>query len=142
MPASRAEPPAAATPEPHLDILIELLLELVFQLFGEVLVEWGLQRLAAPRPRDANVWLAVLGYLLLGALTGAASLWLWPHAFTRDGWPRLFSLVFTPVAAGLAMTLLGHWRARRGDPVLRIDRFAVGYLFALALAVVRFNFAT
>ena len=39
------------------------------------------------------------------------------------------------------MALMGRWRARRGDAVLRIDRFACGYLFALAAAVVRFNFA-
>lgn len=105
-------------------------------------MEFGLQALAAPFRRQPNVWLAVLGYLLLGALFGAISLWPLPHHLTRDGWPRLFSLVFAPVAAGLAMTLLGHWRARRGDPVLRIDRFACGYLFALAVAVVRYAFAT
>ncbi|WP_415840409.1 hypothetical protein [Roseateles saccharophilus] len=106
-----------------------------------MLVELGLHALAAPFRRQPNVWFAVLGYLVLGALFGALSLWLLPHHLTRDGWPRLVNLVFTPVAAGLAMTLLGHWRARRGDPVLRIDRFACGYLFALAMAVVRFNFA-
>ncbi|HEV6964132.1 MULTISPECIES: hypothetical protein [Roseateles] len=81
------------------------------------------------------------GYLLLGAGVGALSLWLLPQHLTRDGWPRLLNLVVTPVLAGLAMTLIGHWRARRGDPVLRIDRFACGYLFALAVAVVRYNFA-
>ena len=106
-----------------------------------MLVEWGLQSLAEPFRKQPNVWLSVLGYLLLGALFGALSLWVLPHHLTRDGWPRLLNLVFTPVLAGLAMTLLGRWRARRGDPVLRIDRFACGYLFALAVAVVRFNFA-
>ena len=37
--------------------------------------------------------------------------------------------------------MLGRWRARRGDDVLRIDRFACGYLFALSLALVRYFFA-
>jgi hypothetical protein len=41
----------------------------------------------------------------------------------------------------MAMSLLGHWRAKRGDPVLRIDRFAYGYLFALGVAIIRFKFA-
>lgn len=133
--------PCEAAAEADLDVLLELVLELILELFGEVLVEWGLQSLVAPFRRDANVWLAVLGYLLLGTLFGALSLWPLPQALTRDGWPRLFGLVFAPVAAGLTMTLVGHWRARRGDPLLRIDRFAVGYLFALAVAVVRYNFA-
>ncbi len=33
---------------------------------------------------------------------------------------------------------MGALRARRGQAVLGIDRFAYGYLFALALAVIRF----
>ena len=86
--------------------------------------------------------MAVLGYLLLGGSVGAASVWLMPQHLTRDGWPRLVNLVVTPVIAGFAMALLGLWRARRGDPVLRIDRFACGYLFALTVAVVRYNFAS
>jgi hypothetical protein len=36
---------------------------------------------------------------------------------------------------------MGAWRARRGQQVLRIDRFAYGYLFALSLGLVRFYFA-
>ena len=54
---------------------------------------------------------------------------------------RIVNLVLTPIAVGLLMCAMGAWRARRGDAVLRIDRFAYGYLFALALAVVRFSFA-
>ena len=105
-------------------------------------MEVGLQSLVAPLRRQPNVWLAVLGHALLGALLGALSLWAWPHHLMRDGWPRLLNLVVTPVIAGLVMALLGRSRARRGDAVLRIDRFAYGYLFALSMAVVRFNFAS
>lgn len=125
-----------------LEILFELLAELLFQIVGEVLVELGLHSLAEPFRRKPNVWLAVLGYSLLGALLGAVSLWAFPDHLTRDGWPRWVNLLFTPVLAGFAMTLLGRWRARRGDMVLRIDRFAYGYLFALAVAIVRFKFAS
>lgn len=106
-----------------------------------MLVELGLHAVAEPFRKQPNVWVAVLGYLLLGGLVGALSLWIFPQHMTRDGWPRLVNLVVTPVLAGLAMTLMGRWRARRGDPVLRIDRFACGYLFALTVAVVRYNFA-
>ncbi|NCT82734.1 MAG: hypothetical protein GXC94_06295 [Comamonadaceae bacterium] len=124
-----------------LEIVFELLAELLFQVVGEVLVELGLHSIAAPLRKKPKVWLAVLGYALLGALLGALSLWAFPSHLTREGWPRLANLVVTPLLAGLAMALLGRWRARRGEPVLRIDRFACGYLFALAVAVVRFNFA-
>jgi hypothetical protein len=54
---------------------------------------------------------------------------------------RKINLLVTPLAAGGMMCLIGAWRARRGDDVLRIDRFAYGYVFALSLALVRFVFA-
>lgn len=124
-----------------MEILLELLLELILQLCGELLAELGLRSLAQPFRREPNIWAAALGYLLLGGVVGALSVWLMPEHLMRDGWPRLANLVVTPVLAGLAMSLLGLWRARRGEPLLRIDRFACGYLFALAVAVVRYNFA-
>lgn len=54
---------------------------------------------------------------------------------------RAADLIATPVAVGVLMAALGAWRARRGDAVLRIDRFAYGYLIALAVAAVHFFFA-
>lgn len=124
-----------------MEILFELLAELLFQIVGEVLVELGLHSLGEPFRRKPNVWLAVPGYALLGALLGGLSLWAFPNHLTSEGWPRWLNLLFTPVLAGVAMALLGRWRARRGDTLLRIDRFAYGYLFALTVAVVRFKFA-
>jgi hypothetical protein len=38
------------------------------------------------------------------------------------------------------MVALGAWRAQRGEPLLRLDRFSYGYLFALSQALVRFRF--
>jgi len=51
------------------------------------------------------------------------------------------NLLLTPVFAGLVMVGVGAWRAKRGDDLLRIDRFAYGYIFALAMAVIRYQFA-
>ena len=56
-------------------------------------------------------------------------------------WAVVAGLAVTPVLAGLAMGVLGAWRQRRGQELLRLDRFAYGYLFALALALVRFVLA-
>ena len=57
-----------------------------------------------------------------------------------ESW-RLANLAFTPLAVGGVMVIIGAWRARRGQPLLRIDRFAYGYLFALALGLVRYVYA-
>ena len=37
---------------------------------------------------------------------------------------------------------LDAWRRRREDELVRLDKFAYGYLFALAMALVRFYFGT
>ena len=93
----------------RLEIILELLAELVFQLVGELLVEWGLHSLAEPFRRQPKVWQAVLGYLLLGALFGALSLWLGVV-------PRTLGLVDVAGGAGLVGfgSLLGY-RTLHGD---------------------------
>lgn len=124
-----------------LEFLISVLGEFLFQLAGEVLLEFGFHSLAEPFRKQPSPWLAAFGYAVFGAVAGGLSLLLLSSHLTPAGWPRTLNLMFTPVAVGLAMSLMGAWRARRGEPILRIDRFLYGYVFALALAVVRFNFA-
>jgi hypothetical protein len=124
-----------------MEVLFELLGELIVQLFGELLVEAGWHTLAEPFRREPNPWVAAIGHLLLGALVGGLSLLVFPNHLTPAGAARWLNLALTPVVAGAVMVAVGRWRARRGSAVLPIDRFAWGYLFALALAAVRFHFA-
>jgi hypothetical protein len=124
-----------------MEFLIELLLELLIQVFGGVLFELGLRTLAAPFSKESNPWLAAVGYALLGAICGGVSLWPFPeHMVAHPAW-RLINLGITPVAAGLSMSLLGAWRAKHGQDLIRIDRFSYGYLFAMGLGLVRFTWA-
>lgn len=125
-----------------MEFLIELLLqffgELLLQLFLEILVEAGLHSVAEPLRRKPNPWFAAAGYALLGGIGGALSLLVFPTLFMPTPIGRLASLILTPIAAGLAMTLVGAWRLRRNQSLVRLDRFAYGYLFALAMALVRY----
>jgi hypothetical protein len=124
-----------------MEFLLELLLEFVIQIIGEALFELGLHSLVEPFRKPPNPWLAALGYALFGAIFGSISLWLFPHHMVvLAGW-RLVNLFVTPVIAGVCMSLIGSWRAKRGQTVLRIDRFSYGFLFALCLALVRFQWA-
>jgi hypothetical protein len=124
-----------------IEVLLEFLGELLLQLVLEMLLEFGFHAVSEPFRKPPNPWLAALGYVLLGAACGGLSLAVFPAYLTSPSW-RIPNLILTPIAAGLLMTALGAWRARRGDPVLRIDRFLFGYLFALSLALVRFSFAS
>lgn len=124
-----------------MELLVELLLEFLIQFFGEVLFELGWRSISAPFRKQANPWLAAIGYAFFGAVCGAISLWLFPHHMVANPVWRLLNLGITPVAAGLSMSLLGAWRANRGQELIRIDRFSYGYLFALCLGLVRFYWA-
>ena len=125
---------------------MEFIVELILELFGEVLLQIVFEALAeaglhvvrrSDRP-PAHPALLAFGYALLGLIAGAVSLWVLPHSLmhTRNG--RIACLLLAPVASGLAMGLLGAWRQRRGQAVVGLDRFAYGYLFALGMALVRF----
>ncbi len=124
-----------------MELVIDLLLEILIQIAGELLFELGLHAVAEPFRKPPVPWIAAIGYALFGTLFGAISLWLVPHHMVAGAALRWLNLLLTPIAAGLSMAWLGSWRARRGQVVLRIDRFSYGYLFALCFALVRFVWA-
>jgi hypothetical protein len=128
---------------------MEFILELLFEIFGEFILQFvfealsevGLHRFCKQSERKpSSPWLAVAGYAILGALCGALSLWLFSSFFVKSHVGRVVSLVMTPLLAGAAMALMGAWRRKRGEELMRLDKFAYGYVFALAMAAVRFSF--
>jgi len=124
--------------------LLGLLGELLLQVVFEVLAEFGLRSLGEPfrRTRDAtSPWLATLGYTIYGAIAGGLSLLVFPLAVLQNPVARIANLAITPLLSGLAMSLMGAWRRRRGDDLIRLDRFSYGVMFALAMALVRYFFA-
>lgn len=123
-----------------LEFVFEIIGEFLIQVVVETLIEMGFHAMAEPFQRPPNPWLAAVGYTLFGAALGGVSLLVFPNNFVPEGW-RILNLIATPIAVGSVMAIMGAWRARRGQRVLRIDRFACGYLFALAISLVRFQFA-
>src|SRR5678816_1739861 len=120
-----------------LELLFEFFGELLLQVVGEVLFELGLHGLAAPFRKAANPYLATIGYVLFGALAGGLSLWLFPSLFIHSHAGRIANAVVTPLIAGGVMVAIGAWRRGRGQQPVLLDRFAYGYLFALVMALVR-----
>jgi len=121
-----------------LEAILEVIGEFLLQVLLEILADLGFHILAEPFRKTPNPVIAALGYLLLGAIAGYLSVWLVSSHFTPSSW-RIANLVFTPLAVGAFMLLLGSWRSKQGFAVLRIERFAYGYLFALGVALVRFH---
>lgn len=118
--------------------------EIVIQVLFEVLFEFGFHELSGRRgpPQPLHPLVAIVFYSAIGAIAGGLSLIAFPEMLISSQIGRNVNLLFTPLAVGLSMSLVGSWRRRRGDNVMRIDRFAYGYLFALVMAVVRFLYGS
>ena len=136
-----------------MEVLAEIVLQILgwlFELFGELLLQMLFEALAEAfghalrlplRGRQpVRPWLAAIGYVLFGAAAGGLTLWLVPELYIKTPGLRLANLLITPVLAGLVMEAIGTWRERRDKEVLRLESFAYGYLFALAMATVRYAF--
>lgn len=114
--------------------------EFLIQVLLEVLAELGMHRMRDTFSRPPNPWLAAIGYALLGAVAGGVSLLVFPTLFVHTRGLQLANVILTPLAAGLFMMAIGAWRRRHEQETIRLDKFAYGYLFALSMALVRFNF--
>ena len=119
--------------------ILQFIFEIFAQAIFEVLAELGIRCLAEPLQRNKPVvpFLAATGYLMYGTIAGAISL-LIPKMFVVSVALRNANLVVTPVACGFLMAWLGRFRRKRGDETIRLDTFMYGYLFALAMASVRY----
>ena len=126
-----------------LQIIFEFFLEFIVQIIGEVFLEVVVQKLS-PVPWDhkaLNAILALIMYLGLGVIIGWLSILIFPHSFIRSSRLHGISLIITPLLAGLTMSGIGWLRERHGQPVIRLDTFAYGFIFAFGMALVRFLFA-
>jgi hypothetical protein len=121
-----------------------LLAELMLQFVFELLAELGMHSFRKTRKQEKPIhpMLATLGYIIFGGMAGWISLLLFPSLFISSPTLSAVNLVLTPIIAGGAMAAVGAWRRKRGEELIRLDRFAYGFVFALAMAVIRYAFAT
>ena len=126
------------------EVFVSFFFEFLLQVFGELLAQLGLRSLGEPfaSREERNPILAAIGYCLLGLFLGGLSLLVFPEPFVRSERFPGINLIFTPVLTGLAMSSIGRLRERQGKSVLRLDTFVYGFLFAFAMAIVRFLYTT
>jgi hypothetical protein len=126
------------------ELLLGFIVEILLPLIGEISFEFLLRSLGEPfvaRERR-NAFTAGVGYFLLGLILGAASLLIFPRSFVRSERFHGINLLITPVVSGLVMAAIGRWREREGKTLLRLDSFVYGFVFALAMALVRFVYTS
>ncbi len=121
-----------------MEMLLELVLWLVVEVFGAILLELGLEAFkAASGRRSRHPALAAFGYLLFGAAAGAASVWLVPqHIFPRGRRPDL-SVLVAPLVGGIVMHGWGEFRRARGHDTSNLATFYGGAALLLGYSLVR-----
>jgi hypothetical protein len=129
-----------------MEILVETILQFVgeflLQAAFELLAELGFHSLAAPLRRPLHPVWATIGFTLWGIAAGAISLWIFPASPIHDPLFRQMNLFATPLAVGCLMALVGKIRLGKGQEVVSLDRFGYAFVFAFAMALVRFIWAT
>lgn len=123
------------------EIILQFFFEILLQLFFEFLAELGFRSLKRVVRKTRGPIFSMVGFVLLGGLAGWISLWLFPNYAIGDPMLRDINLMVTPIAAGLVMMLIGKMRSKRGEELVRIERFGFAFAFAAAMALVRYIWA-
>lgn len=123
-----------------LGALFEILAEALFEfLLGAIagLLSRGIRRLYVTAHRIGPVFSGTI-CALAGALAGWLSSAVFPHPLVHPSHFHGISLLFSPLAAGLGMALIGRMSRAFGRSAARIESFGYGFVFALGISLVRF----
>ena len=132
----------------HMEELIGFILELLFEVFLELLaaaIDDLVNRSAGEAlnfPEISNPTLAAIGYLILGAFSGGISVVLFPHPFFPRTRYHGISMVISPWLTGAFLAIIGRYFRGRGREATRIESFAYGFVFAFGMAAIRFLFTS
>ncbi|KHS43198.1 MULTISPECIES: hypothetical protein [Novosphingobium] len=130
------------TMEFFFEIFLQFFGEIIVQVLAELLAEFGIRSLADPVREPRTPVYSMVGYTLWGLIAGAISLFLFPASAIRNPAFRTINLVVTPLVIAAIMAMLGRARNKRGQLLVRLDRFGYAYLFAFSMALVRFIWAS
>ena len=132
-----------ATTHRDMEIIFELLAQLVLEIFVQGVFELGgrgVISLFRKRVETANPWLAICGYITMGAVAGGISVWLIPMHLLKSPALQLVNLALTPIVLGFIFEALGRWRSNHERPRYAVDRFSYGFTFALTMGLIRYFF--
>ena len=128
---------------------MEFVFEALFQFVGEIilqsivglLVELGMHSLGDTLRRPRHPIFSIIGFSIWGGIAGGISILIIPNSAITDPMLRMANLFVTPVLVGAVMALIGQARLKRGQVLVRIDRFGYAFTFAFWMAMVRFIWA-
>jgi hypothetical protein len=122
--------------------MVEIVLQILFELLGELLLMFGVESVVAPfQPAKASN--RILSFSGLFILAVASSLIFSLFAPNRLLPPIRFtgaSLVISPLLVGAVMQIFGQWRAERGKSVTHLATFWGGAFYSFFFSLTRLVF--
>ena len=127
-----------------MEFIFELLARLVFEIIFQGIFELGGRGIVSIfRREDAtfNPWLAICGYVLMGAIAGGLSIWLIPMHLLKSPVLQILNLAITSIVLGFIFEQMGRWKTKHDKRRYAVDRFSYGFTFALTMGLIRYFFA-
>ena len=118
------------------EVIVEFLLEGAFAGLAGILARAF--RLFKLRVRRANPVFVTVTFCIVGVSFGFISVLLFPHHLVHPTRLHGISLLISPVLTGLLMAQIGRTARKWGRQPVRIESFGYGFVFALAMGLVRF----
>jgi len=128
-----------------MEIIFELLIQFALEFIVQGVFELGVHGMISKFRKEAgpiNRWLAIFGYIVMGAIAGGISIWLIPMHLFKSPVLQVVNLAITPIALGFIFEALGRWKTNHDKPRHAVDHFSYGFTFALTMGLIRYYFAT
>ena len=125
------------------DLLLELLgviAEAILEIAGESLLSLLARAIGSIFNYffELNPIAISVGLAILGTGAGFLSVTAFPHPLVHPSRMHGLSILLSPFITGLVMSQAGRVLRKQGRKTVPIESFSYGYIFAVAMAVVRF----
>ena len=114
--------------------LFEIVLEFVFQIFGDAILDALLRSRSPVANTIGNSVVACLAALIFAGISLAIA----PRHMITVRELRVASLLFLPIVNGLSMSWIGRRYIRVGRPRSGYEHFIPAFVFSLTFGAIRF----
>jgi len=129
--------------------VLVLILQFIFEVGLQILAELPWDLVVSSRPassrynNDGGPGLWIVLSLIAGAAVGGFSLLIFPMTWLHLPATRMANLIVAPTVSGyVSAGFAKYWAGRKGKPANPAIRVTCAACFTLALALVRFTYAT